>query len=125
MPTPARLEKLCPILPSRNIAATEAFWLQLGFHTVYRDEAEYLLMKRDGAEVHFWLNPALEPAKNDAGAYLRMDDLAALDAEWGALNLPTTGIPRLERMQRKPWGMYEMALVDADGSLIRAGIEAD
>ncbi len=122
--TGARLEKLSPILPARDIAAAEAFWLRLGFETVYRDE-DYLLMKREGAEVHFWRNPALEPARNDAGAYLRMADLAALDAEWGALGLPAKGIPRLERMERKPWGMRELALLDPDGNLIRAGIEDD
>ncbi|NJM82749.1 MAG: VOC family protein [Tabrizicola sp.] len=121
----ARLEKLCPILPTRDIAAAETFWSRLGFATIYRDDAEYLLMKREGAEVHFWLNPALEPARNDAGAYLRPADLAALDAEWGALGLPRKDIPRFEPMERKPWGMWELALIDPDGNLIRAGIEAD
>ncbi len=29
--------------------------------TVYKDAAEYLLMKREGAEVHFWLNRDLDP----------------------------------------------------------------
>ena len=49
------LEKLSPILPARDMAATQDFWQRLGFHTVYLD-AEYLLMKREGAEVHFFLH---------------------------------------------------------------------
>ncbi len=116
------LEKLSPILPSRDIEGAEAFWLRLGFTTVYRD-AEYLLMKREGAEAHFWLNSSLDPLANDAGAYLRPSDVDALDAEWGALGLPDAGVPRLVRAEDKPWGMRELALVDADGNLIRAGQE--
>ena len=119
-----RLERLAPILPCRDVGAAEAFWAPLGFVTVYRD-ADYLLMTRDGAEVHFWRNPALDPAANDAGAYLRPSDIDALDAEWGALGLPDEGIPRLVRAEDKPWGMRELALVDPDGNLIRAGQERD
>jgi catechol 2,3-dioxygenase-like lactoylglutathione lyase family enzyme len=119
-----RLEKLSPILPCRDVAETEAFWQRLGFRAEYRDD-DYLLMKREGAEIHFWRNPALDPAGNDAGAYLRPSDVEALDAEWGALGLPGAGIPRLVRVEDKPWGMRELALVDADGNLIRAGQESD
>jgi catechol 2,3-dioxygenase-like lactoylglutathione lyase family enzyme len=116
------LEKLSPILPARDIAAADAFWQGLGFYTVYSD-AEYLLMKREGAEVHFFHHPGLEPATNDHGAYLRPSDVNALDAEWATLDLPPTGIPRFERAADKPWGMRELALVDPDGNLIRAGQE--
>ena len=119
-----RLEKLAPILPCRDVPTAEAFWLRLGFVTVYLDE-DYLLMKREGAEVHFWRNEALDPSRNDAGAYLRPSDIDALDAEWGALGLPGVGIPRLVRPEDKPWGMRELALVDPDGNLIRAGQEMD
>jgi catechol 2,3-dioxygenase-like lactoylglutathione lyase family enzyme len=117
------LEKLSPILPARDIDAAETFWAHLGFTTIYKDPAEYLLMKRDGAEVHFWRKPDLDPAANDAGAYLRPADIDALDTEWAALGLPGDGVPRLVRAEDKPWGMRELALVDGDGNLIRAGQE--
>ncbi|MCU0801964.1 MAG: VOC family protein [Rhodobacteraceae bacterium] len=117
------LEKLSPILPTRDVPAAEAFWQRLGFETEYRDDAEYLLMKREGAEVHFFLHPALDPATNDHGAYLRPADIRALSAEWAALGLPATGVPRFMPVEEKPWGMAELALVDPDGNLIRAGQE--
>ncbi len=116
------LEKLSPILPARDIPATQAFWQRLGFHTVYID-ASYLLMKREGAEVHFFHHATLDPFNCDHGAYLRPSDITALDGEWGALGLPATGIPRLERAADKPWGMRELALLDPNGNLIRAGQE--
>jgi catechol 2,3-dioxygenase-like lactoylglutathione lyase family enzyme len=116
------LEKLSPNLPSRDIDVTEAFWRRLGFSTVSAD-AGYLLMKRDGAEVHFWLNRGLVSEANDAGAYRRPSDVDALDAEGGAVGLPATGVPRLARVEDKPRGLRALALVDADGDLIRAGQE--
>ncbi|MFN0022931.1 MAG: bleomycin resistance protein [Parvularculaceae bacterium] len=116
------LEKLSPILPARNIAVSEAFYAQLGFRTIYRDDA-YLLMKRQKAEVHFFLHQKHKPDASDHGAYLRPSDIDALSAEFAALDLPRTGIPRFEPAESKPWGMKELAIVDPDGNLIRAGQE--
>lgn len=116
------LEKLSPILPARDIGATEAFWARLGFVTLYKD-AEYLLQKREEAEVHFFRHPRLAPEENDHGAYLRPSDIDALDREWACVGLPDSGIPRLERAADKPWGMRELALLDLNGNLIRAGQE--
>ena len=116
------LEKLSPILPAKDIPETEGFWQRLGFHTVYID-AEYLLMKREGAEIHFFHHATLDPFECDHGAYLRPSDIDALDTEWAKLGLPSTGIPRLERAADKPWHMRELALLDLTGNLIRAGQE--
>jgi catechol 2,3-dioxygenase-like lactoylglutathione lyase family enzyme len=119
----AMLEKLSPILPSRDLGMAQAFWARLGFKTEYLDPAEYLLMKRDGAEVHFFAHPALDPARNDHGAYLRPADIRALHSEWAAIGLPDHGIPRYIPLEEKPWDMAELAIIDPDGNLVRAGQE--
>ncbi len=116
------LEKLSPILPSGDIHATERFYTSLGFETIYADGA-YLLLEREGAELHFFLKAGNDPATNDHGAYLRPSDLDAWAADVGRLGLPRTGVPRFEPVETKPWGMRECALIDPDGNLIRAGIE--
>ena len=116
------LEKMSPILPSRDIAASEAFYAKLGFHTVFKN-AEYLLMKRENAEVHFFLRLKHRPEASDHAAYLRPSDIDALSAEFAKLNLPRTGIPRFEPAETKPWRMRELIIVDPDGNLIRAGQE--
>ena len=116
--------RVAPILPCRDPAAAAAFWNRLGFATHLADPSGYLIVARDGAELHFWQNPALDPAANDAGAYLRPADLDVLDREWAALGLPETGIPRLIRAEAKPWGMRELAVVDPDGNLLRVGVPA-
>jgi catechol 2,3-dioxygenase-like lactoylglutathione lyase family enzyme len=117
------LEKLSPIMPSAEISATEAFYVRLGFHTIYKDDAAYLLMKREMAEVHFFHKPAHDKWTCDNGAYLRPSDIDALSEEWSHLSLPSTGIPRFVPAENKPWGMRELALLDLDGNLIRAGQE--
>jgi catechol 2,3-dioxygenase-like lactoylglutathione lyase family enzyme len=116
------LEKLSPIMPTRNLAKAEEFYAALGFISVYFDD-EYLLMKREGAEIHFFFHADLDPPTNYCGAYLRPSDIDALSREIAALGLPANGIPRFEAAQNKPWGMRELALVDQDGNLIRAGQE--
>lgn len=114
------LTTACPILPSRDFAVTRAFWGRLGFACT-AEYPDYLIVQRDGVELHFFLWPDHDPARCYAGAYLRLSDPVALDAEWGPLDLPATGIPRLIRVQDKPWGMRELAVIDPDGNLIRLG----
>ncbi len=117
------LEKLSPILPTRDILAAEKFYARIGFETIYRDEEEYLLLKREGAELHFFLSSGHDPARSDHGAYLRPTDIDALSGELAAFGLPSKGIPRFEPAEDKPWGIRELALIDPDGNLIRAGQE--
>ena len=116
------LEKMSPILPSRNIPKSEDFYSRLGFHTIYRDH-QYLLMKRENAEVHFFLHEEHRPEASDHAAYMRPSDIDALSAEYAALDLPRHGIPRFEPVETKPWRMRELVVVDPDGNLIRAGQE--
>jgi len=116
------LEKMSPILPSRNIANSESFYARLGFWTVFRNH-EYLLMKRDNAEVHFFLHEKHKPDASDHPAYLRPSDIDALSVEFAALGLPRHGIPRFEPAEIKPWRMKELVVVDPDGNLLRAGQE--
>jgi catechol 2,3-dioxygenase-like lactoylglutathione lyase family enzyme len=115
------LQSICPILPSCDLDATRAFWGRLGFQDAGEDHDDYLILARDGVELHFFLWPAHDPDQCYAGAYLRVSDPATLDAEWGASDLPTSGIPRLIRVEDKPWGMRELAVIDPDGNLIRVG----
>ena len=35
--------------------------------------------------------------------------------------MPRHGIPRMDAIQDKPWGLREFAVVDADGNLVRIG----
>ena len=115
------LEQICPIMPSRDFAVTEAFYASLGFATWYKDES-YLLMNRDQVEVHFFPHPTHDPATCDHGAYLRPGDVDAVSEEIAALGLPGAGaFPKFLPAEDKPWGMREATLWDPDGNLLRIG----
>ncbi len=115
------VQSICPILPSRDLDATRAFWDRLGFRDAGERHDDYLILARDGVELHFFRWPDHDPSQCYVGAYLRVSGPDALDTEWGALNLSETGIPRLIRVEDKPWGMRELAVIDPNGNLIRVG----
>jgi len=115
-------EKACPSLPVRSLDVTEAFYSRLGFTTTDRFEEEgYLIMMRDAAELHFFRSPAHVPEQSEHGAYIFLTDAAGWSAELAGLGLPSTGIPRFEPAESKPWGMDELAIGDPDGNLLRCG----
>jgi catechol 2,3-dioxygenase-like lactoylglutathione lyase family enzyme len=109
-----------PNLPSRDFAATAAFWARLGFEQDYRDD-HWMILSRGTMTVEFFPHPDLDPRDSWFSACLRVDDLDALHAEWQAIGLPTdpTALPRLTGIEDKPPVPRMFALVDPDGSLLR------
>ena len=117
-------DRVTPTLPSRDLAATSAFYARLGFRELFRD-AGWLIVARGALQLEFFPHPALDPWANYAGCCLRVADAWALHDAFGAAGLPVDprGIPRLTPTRDQPWGFREFALVDADGNLLR-GLEA-
>ena len=76
---------------------------------------------RGAIELHFFTHTELVPAHSAAGCYIRVLDVQALHAACSASGLPEVGIPRVTRLEDKPWGLREFAIVDPDGNLLRIG----
>jgi catechol 2,3-dioxygenase-like lactoylglutathione lyase family enzyme len=114
---------LAPILPSRDLDATATFYGRLGFEVAgrYPPPGGYLILRGHGLELHFFAFPEHDPSRCYAGAYVRIAEVDRLHARLAEAGLAESGIPRLVPPQDKPWGMREFALIDVDGSLIRAG----
>ncbi len=114
-------ESAVPILPTRDLDRTTAFYERLGF-AVRRDAHEpYLIAKRGGWELHFFHFPDLDPCASNHMAFLWTAD-AGLYAAWQTLGLPTTGIPRLQWVRDDTVrGFSEFAVIDPDGTLLRVG----
>lgn len=116
-----------PILPSRDLAATIAWYEPLGFVVGGHWPDEYLVLRHpQGIELHFWPNPAEVPEANDVACYVRCDTLAEVEAiheAWAAAVTTLTGIPRLTPVSISG-PMLETCLVDPDGTLIRVGTPA-
>jgi catechol 2,3-dioxygenase-like lactoylglutathione lyase family enzyme len=115
-------DRAIPILPSREIGATLAFYRRLGFAgAAHAADAGYAILARGALELHFFRHPTLVPAESSAGCYLRVGDVAAIHRDFAAAGLPRHGIPRIDALEDKPWGLREFAIVDPDGNLLRIG----
>jgi catechol 2,3-dioxygenase-like lactoylglutathione lyase family enzyme len=114
-----------PTLPARDLDETIAFCGVLGFKAVFRhpDPEGYAIVRRDALEIHFFRWPALDPALNYAGCYMRVSDVDALYEAFSAARLPARGIPSLGGIEKKFFNMREFRLVDPNGNLLRVGEE--
>ena len=68
-----------PILPSRRIADTVAFYRRLGFEGgAHAFDAGYAILRRGMLELHFFRHETLVPEQSWAGAYLRVQDVESI-----------------------------------------------
>lgn len=111
-----------PILPCRSVAATTEFYRKLGFEGgAHEFNAEYAIFKRGPVELHFFTHRELVPADSFTGCYIRVGDVQSIFQAFSDSRLPETGRPRMDRLEHKPWGLKEFAVVDPDGNLLRIG----
>ena len=114
------LTAIHPKLPMRDKAITCAYYLdQLGF-TVFgsADHDGYLMLERDGFQLHLFEFKALDPKANYGQVYIRTDDIDGLHSSFldhGVAIHPNGAL------QRKPWGQREFALLDPDNNLLTFG----
>lgn len=113
------ITSVVPKLPFIDKQITLNFYTgQLGFR-IDADYGDYVIVRKDGAELHFFAYPTLVPGKSDFMIYLRIDnDIEALYEQW------KTSVPALERLgplELKPWGQKEFPLIDPNGTLLTFG----
>lgn len=108
---------LVSILPCSDIAASTAFYERIGLK-LQSDYGSYrILADGKGAFLHLSTEAPdgwLVPGRNPNGLYFCSENVAALAR--GVADLLEGGGP-----EHKPWGMYEFALSDPDGTLVRIG----
>ena len=118
------MESSVPILPSRDLQETLAFYEAFGFENrgATPDEWDYLIIGRDGIWLHFISMPDLDPLRTVSSCYLYVDDADAVYAAWSAVVVPdaATG-SRLEPPVTTDHRMREFAVVDPSGNLLRVG----
>ena len=111
-----------PILPSRSVENTRDFYRKLGFNCkIWGAPHFYAILTRGSVEIHFFTHTKLDPAESSAGCYIRVQNVDGIYEVFAKANLPKAGIPRIDQLETKPWGMREFAIVDPDGNLIRIG----
>jgi hypothetical protein len=111
-----------PTLPSRSVRDTLIFYRRLGFDgKIVGDGDTYVILIRGAIEIHFFNHSELRPAESSAGCYVRVLDVKDIYQAFALAQLSRKGIPRMDPLEDKPWGMREFAIVDPDGNLLRIG----
>ncbi len=111
-----------PTLPCRSVSETVGFYKRLGFEgSAHEFNSGYAILQRGAVELHFFTHKELVPAHSSAGCYIRVLDVEAIYRSFSASKLPRHGIPRIDALEDKPWGLREFAVVDPDGNLLRIG----
>lgn len=113
-------DQATPNLPSRDFAATTAFYAKLGFETEYHSNA-WMILRRVAAQLEFFPWPDLDPKQNNHSCCIRLDDLGALVAQCLAAGVPEaqTGVPRIVPPKKEASGLTIAYLLDPDGTLLR------
>ena len=116
----ARLESVKPVLMSRDIARSVAFYHLLGFELLFQDDPanpRYVGVRRDGIDLHIQWHDAKEwEYPNDRPAYrFVVQDVDGLFAEIAA---------RVELDERSvvrdtPWGTREFHIQDPDRNCLQ------
>lgn len=112
------LTTIHPKLPMRDKALTKAYYLNnLGFKEL-GDYEDYLILRKDSIEIHFFSFKTLDPKENYGQVYIRTDDI---DQLYQSLLDNKTKIHPNGQLQIKPWGQKEFALLDPDNNLLTFG----
>lgn len=112
------LQQACPKLPMRQKAQTLDFYIQqLGFELL-ADYGDYVLVKKEQVELHFFQYKNLDPATNYGQVYIRTNNIQQLYQDLLERKVP---IHPNSPLQQKPWGQWEFALLDPDHNLLTFG----
>lgn len=124
-PRAANLTAAIPVLPSKDIEASRRLYASLGFEAATATpEADYLIVRRDWVELHFWRFADNDPGANHVSAYIRVEDADAAANVFLIDGKAPAGC-RFRPPADKPWGMREAHFIDPDGNLITIGQPKD
>ena len=112
----SKLTQAVPVLASLDIAKTLEFYQQkLACSISYQDE-NYGIVQRDQISVHFWKCNDPEIPKQTS-CYVFVEEIDALYQELSVQKI----IHPNGKLEDKPWGVREFAILDSDGNLIKFG----
>jgi len=121
------VEAAVPILPSRDLSETLAFYEALGFENrgAPPDEWDYLILGRGELWLHFLSDPQVDPLSTAGSCYLYVEDADRLHEAWRSMVEPDSATgSRIVAPVDTDYGMREFAVVDRSGNLIRVGSQA-
>jgi len=114
------LTAINPKLPMRNHRITHDFYTTiLGFRVLGDPNFEpYLMVQKEGIEIHFFEFKELDPNENYGQVYIRTNDIEALYKSFLDHKI---AIHPNGSLQVKPWGQIEFSILDPDNNLLTFG----
>jgi len=114
------LTDIHPKLPMRDKKITRAFYINnLGFKEFGSADFEgYLMMEKDGIQIHFFEFKDLDPKENYGQVYIRVD---LIENFYQTLLDHKTRIHPNGQLEIKPWGQQEFSVLDPDHNLLTFG----
>lgn len=114
------LTAIHPKLPMRNKNTTRNFYIQkLGFQEFGSTDFDgYLMVEKEGIQIHFFEFTTIEPTENYGQVYIRTDAIDELFQTFikDGVTVHTNG-----HLQLKPWGQKEFSILDPDNNLLTFG----
>ncbi len=114
------LTEIHPKLPMRYKNTTREFYQNyLGFTELGSADFEgYLMMERDGIQIHFFEFKELNPKENYGQVYIRTDNIDELYQSF--LDRKARIHPN-GPLEIKPWGQKEFSILDPENNLLTFG----
>lgn len=114
------LSEIHPKLPMRHKAITKDYYVtKLGFKEFGNaDYNGYLMIQKDGIQIHFFEFKELNPKENYGQVYIRTKDVERLYKSFLDKNV---SIHPAGDLQTKPWGQKEFSILDPDNNLLTFG----
>lgn len=113
------LSEIHPKLPMRNKLITRDYYSKFGFTEIGDPGFEpYLMMRKDGLEIHFFKFEQLNPDDNYGQVYIRTNDIKSL---YKSIKNKAIEIHPNGDIDIKPWGQIEFSLLDPDKNLLTFG----
>lgn len=113
------LTAIHPKLPMRDKSVTKEYYINLlGFEQQGGEYDDYLMIKKDNIEIHFFLFKELDTKENYGQVYIRTNDI---DTLYQSLLDNHVAIHPYGQLDIRPWGQREFALLDPDSNLLTFG----
>ncbi|MGJ1362657.1 bleomycin resistance protein [Sphingobacterium spiritivorum] len=112
------LTAIHPKLPMRDKAITLAFYTKELAFGLIGDYGDYIMIRKENIEIHFFLFRELDPLENYGQVYIRTDNIEECYQSFLDNNV---SIHPNGPLEIKPWGQKEFSLLDPDNNLLTFG----
>ncbi len=104
----------------RDKSTTKDFYVnKLGFKELGNvNYDQYLMVKKDNIQIHFFEFKELDPKENYGQVYIRTDEI---DKLYQSMLENKTDIHPNGKLETKLWGQKEFSLLDPDNNLLTFG----